>query len=218
MPDSTFSPEIQKRIDALPEDIRKLVYSADMDAVIQRVGQKHGLHIDQMGALEAETAAVMIGMTEHGEFSENIADTLNVNQQKARALAEDISNELFAKVRNSMKDVYEKTKVPSPVISQAAPPPAPPPPPPAPPKAAQGTAPFPSTSSPKEAPRLPSVTAADLALTQRAVTPPKPSPALPATGSTNSPQASSGQATPPQKPEPPKPADYKTDPYREPVE
>lgn len=103
---SGFSPEIQSRINALPEDVRKLVYSTDMDAIVQEIGRKHALHIDQLEALEAEAAAAMIGMTDPAELTENITDALNLDQQKGMSVAKDVNDMLFAKIRESMKKIY----------------------------------------------------------------------------------------------------------------
>lgn len=95
--------EIQKRFDSLPEDIKALVYSADMLETIQKVGQKNGLHVDQVGTLEAETADVMTGFTKPENFVENLKGSLGVDQGKAEAVAKDVNDLLLVKIRESMK-------------------------------------------------------------------------------------------------------------------
>ena len=198
--------EIQKHLASLPDDITKLLYSPDMGALIQRIGGKHQLHIDQTGLLEAETAEVMLGFTETKDYPQKLMEGLRIDRLKADAIAQDINDQLFVKIRESMKKVYEQQKIenekPKITPPSVAPPPAP---------------------QVKLTPPPTAVTPADLALSQKTVSvPPKPV----ASGEL---LASSKSPTPNQpvtKPEPPpstnsgqaKPAPYKADPYREPPE
>jgi len=214
------SEEVQARLDSLPEDIKKSIYSADMAASIQRIGTKNQLHIDQVALLEAEAGEVMLGFTESTEFVPNLMKTLDIDRTKAATIAQDVSEQLFAKIRESMKQNYEqsrevklkpqsesiKTALPLQKTTPATPPP-PPPAPPAPPKTVQ-------TPAKPAAPHP-----ADMMLAQKTVSiapaapvlpiPPKPAP--PVAPSTPKP------ATPPPTP-PPAPKPYTADPYREPAE
>ncbi len=97
--------EVQKRLESLPADIQALVYSADMDGVIQKVGTKNQLHIDQLALLEAEVGEVMLGFTESKDFVQNLMDTLQVDRAKADTVAQDINEQLFSKIRESMKNL-----------------------------------------------------------------------------------------------------------------
>lgn len=228
MKERTYTPEeIQKKFDALPEDVKNIIYGADMLSVIKKVGETYRLHIDQLDVLEAETADVMTGYTNPGAFSSGLMGRLNVDKQTADKIAKDISDQLFVRIRESMKKMYEEgkkiderpnvpTPTPSPVeqVKPAISTTSVPSPMPqiklTPPLPAAAPAPLPKQAlvSPPQQTSVPkpvAVTPADLALSQKTVSPPKPpQPTKPETPST-----SSGQA---------KPAPYKADPYREPAE
>lgn len=222
--------EIQKKIDALPAEVKSFLYSKEMGAAVQQIGAKHQLHIDQIGALESEVAAAMIGVTEVNDLAENISDALNLDKGKSDLVAKDVGDQIFSKVRGSMK---ANTPPRPPVQIQAAPAPQ-----------AAASAPVPAATpipvnTPKPAtlpaPTTPTMPKVDTMLSQPTVSvAPKPAPAptvpispaasvTPSSTSTPAP-APSAPATPPQapaapKPEVPKPpSTYKTDPYREPIE
>lgn len=208
--DSSFSDEIQKKLEALPPDIRSFIYSADMSSVVQQIGQKHQLHVDQMGALEAEAAAAMIGVTEREEFVENLAEALNIDTQRSTLIAKDVNDLLFIKIRESMKNASPASSLtPRPQVSAPAPVTVATTPSPTP---TQQEVPPPPTILTAPAPK-PQVTLAphphDLMLVEKTVTTPSTAP----TTAPAVPAAPENAA-----PIPPKPNTYNTDPYREPVE
>ena len=53
--------DIRKKLDALPVEIKNMLYSAETDAIAQQIGAKHRLHLDQTGLLIAEINEVMTG-------------------------------------------------------------------------------------------------------------------------------------------------------------
>jgi len=158
MKDRFYTPqEIDKKMEALPQDIQGLVYSARMLDVIQGIGAKYKLHIDQIGVLEAEVADVMIGFTPAEKFVPNLVATLSLDKATAENIAKDINDELLIKIRESMKKSYYQPT--------AAPPPAPVAPAPvAPPAPQKPTEPHP----------------AELMLSQKTVTTAPPVPSAPA--------------------------------------
>jgi hypothetical protein len=224
--------EARKKYEALPPEVKNLLYSPEMSFTIQQIGQKNGLHIDQIDSLNTEVGQVMLGFVSPQEFASELMEMLNLDQAKAQAVAQDVDSMLFSKIRGSMKASYEAAKAepaptapatpiavrtpPQPLASvlpkstpQTMPATTPPPPPPVKP------IPPPSAPVPPPIPPKPVQTAtsemhqAETMLSQKTVevapaasAAPKP-PVVPA---------------PTVKPEPPKPGAYKADPYREPVE
>ena len=218
MDKDTYTPEeIQKKFDALPTDIKALVYSADMLNVTQTIGTKHQLHIDQIGTLEAETADVMSGFTKPEEFAANLAVSLNIDQQKAATLAQDVSDQLFVKIRESLKQLYRQGGSSAPTSPQLSvsmpsqPPKSSLPSTPAVQPVQKPLAPAPVSSAvltPK--PQMPLAPHPhDLTLVEKTVT----TPATPTKTPVPVAPPAQGAAVPP-----PKPTDYKSDPYREPPE
>lgn len=114
MPDE-YTLEIQKKLEALPPDVRKLVYSAEMESVLRQIGTKNQLHVDKIGLLESETVAVMIGISKAEDFVQNLSDSLNIDEVKSKAIANDINSMLLLKIRESMKNAPRATAAPVPV-------------------------------------------------------------------------------------------------------
>src|SRR3989344_6014058 len=113
MKKETYTPEeIQKKFDALPADIKSIVYSADMLGVIKKTGEKYKLHIDQLDVLEAETADVMTGFSKPDDFVANLSASLSVDRVQAENIAKDINDGLFIKIRESLKRLYGENKTP----------------------------------------------------------------------------------------------------------
>ena len=206
-----FTPEeAQKKYDALPAEIKSLLYTPEVTSVIQKVGEKNKLHFDQMGILELETSSVMLGFTDTGDYEKIIADKLNINAEQAAQIVKDINDMLFVKIRNSLKvspSTPEKSVVmPSSVAST-----------PQPTLTSAAQAPL-ATDMQINAPvAKPEITAplheADVMLSEPTISIPKkvdapaPTPVAPTVPNVTA------------KVEPPKPAPiYKADPYREPIE
>src|SRR3989344_4190275 len=204
--------QVQARIEELPEDVQKAIMAADLDRRIQAIGNKHHLHIDQIGKLEDETLLVMLAFTAPSDFASHIQNKCGMSQADAEALATEISNEIFMPIRKSRQDfveqksllntLTEETTQPQAVVStvpstpartapsvSAAPTPAPATTPPAAQKPSVPPAGAPAPASKPQVPLAPHPH--DLMLVEKPVT-------TPAT--------------------PPKPDNYKSDPYREPVE
>lgn len=207
--DQALEAQVQQRLNELPEEIRLAVQSADLDRKIQAIGQKHKLHIDQIGNLEDETLLVMLGFADPTEFMDQLVERASVTPVQASLISADVAHDIFMPIRESMRLWAERKKsmkdtdaapaptipapsvvMPSskPAVSVAAAPTPTPAPTPAP------SAPAPA-ATPKPAPEL---SAIDSLLSHKQVTP-APSAATPA-------------------PNPGQPQNYKADPYREPVE
>src|SRR3989344_1315550 len=167
MAKKTYTPqEAKARYESLPTEIKSLLYSPEMLMSVRQIAQKHQLHIDQTGILEDETSAVMLGFTDTADYPAVLAETMDIDIAKAGAVAQDVNDLLFTKIRDAMKRTYEQKKVvpvvmSAPVAIKTAPAV---PPPPAP--AAKPTEPHP----------------ADLMLTQKTVSvaPTAPKPVTPA--------------------------------------
>lgn len=229
--------EVQKRIEALPPEVSALLYSPEMLEIVKRVGAKQQLHIDQVGLLEAETGEVMLGFTSSKDYPEALMETLGVDRMKADAIAQDINDMLFVKIRDAMKKAsangdnsasapQNPPAAEKSVVMPSAVKAAPPTPPAQSPVAKVESVPLPvvlastpqtkpvtPAPAPAQAPMTPpAIPKVDVMLSQPTVSLPNPSvpPAAPTTAQ---------PTPPPAKTEAPKPVPpYKADPYREPPE
>jgi hypothetical protein len=201
--------EAKQKFEKLPAEIKKLLYSEEMAIILQKVGEKNQLHVDQVDALYTETGQVMLGFATTQEFVEDIVDILKVDSVKANAIAKDINDMLFIKIRDAMKQPVSVPRPSEQVVPATPAPlssvipinktPEPTPAAEAPVTASSGIPPMAVTKATEIHP-------ADMMLTQKTVTTTAP-------------------AAPAQKVEPlgrstitgeaPKPGEYKADPYRE---
>ncbi|MBP9711273.1 MAG: hypothetical protein KBD50_03410 [Candidatus Pacebacteria bacterium] len=194
--DPALEQKISARMAELPDNVRQAIVSSDLEKKIQTIGGKHRLHLDQMGKLEDETLLVMLGFAEPDEFATNLASQIGIAQSEAQAIAEDLGNEVFLPIRQSMQDFLEESSLLE-TLSEATKDVIPP-------ASGVGSPTVPVAPKPAPVPPVPSAPApqshpSDMMLSQKTVTVP-PAPA-------NTP------AAPPQKP-----TNYKADPYREPPE
>jgi hypothetical protein len=95
--------ELREKMRALPQIAQDYIFSPEMEAALQRVGQKHQLHIDKLGLLETEAVDVMIGATEPQDFVNNLVELLEIDVAEANAIAQDVNTELFEKIRAYMR-------------------------------------------------------------------------------------------------------------------
>jgi hypothetical protein len=191
-----------------------------MTSAITKVGEKHALHIDQMGQLNTEVGYVMMGLTPAADLPGIIEDDFGIEEEKAQAIAKDIDEMLFTKIRDSMKQVVAPTPpvinapsqkpplssiLPTPTAPIAAMPSTPttsaPSVSPA-PKPLMPAAPMPTSIEmpPKKVVEKLEVKQADMMLSEPTIT--KTPEIILKTSSTTA---------------PPKPQGYKADPYREPA-
>ena len=112
--------ELLKKIKALPKDLQDAFFSDEISEAIIEVGKKHNLRIDKIGELGDETSSVMIGETPPNMYIKNLAARLEVDGEKAKAIAEDINQKVFQPVRNSLKKIHGLATEPSKVDSIAS--------------------------------------------------------------------------------------------------
>src|SRR3989338_2856841 len=98
--------QISQMYDNLPEDLKDSIFSVDTTSVVNEIGRKYGLAIDKIGDLANETGMVMLGVTHPNEFIGNLADRLEVDKEKARAIAQEINEQIFKKVRESLRKIH----------------------------------------------------------------------------------------------------------------
>lgn len=97
---------MMERFRDLPDDLQNAVFSPNTADAILAVGKKAGIAIDKIGELADETGLVMLGLTPPGEFIRNLTKRLEVDPEKAKAIAEEINQKIFQPVRESLKRVH----------------------------------------------------------------------------------------------------------------
>jgi len=95
--------DAEKRFSELPPEAQQMLYSKEMSAIINTIGQKYDLHIDQIGLLNAEAGQVILGFTEPQDFPSSLQELLGLDEGRALAVAKEVSDQLFEKIRSAMK-------------------------------------------------------------------------------------------------------------------
>jgi hypothetical protein len=89
----------------LPNDLKDAIFSVDSAEIIQAIGKKYNLAIDKTGELADETGLVMLGITHPDNFISNLAERLGIDKDTAGKIAGEVNNQIFAKVRESLKKI-----------------------------------------------------------------------------------------------------------------
>lgn len=98
--------QIAQMYDNLPEDLKDAIFGLEMNEIVERIGRENQLNIEQIGDLANETGMVMLGVTHPKEFVGNMAERLEVDKEKARAIAGEINEQIFKKVRVSLRKIH----------------------------------------------------------------------------------------------------------------
>ena len=93
----------QEAFQKLPADVQTAIYSVETSRAIEQIADKHYLLIDKMGLLAEEVGLVMLGATHPKDFIRNLSDKLGIDRETAKKIAEDVNQQIFAKVRESLK-------------------------------------------------------------------------------------------------------------------
>jgi len=98
--------EILEMYQQLPGDVKKAIFSVDSAEIIKKIGERYNLNIDKIGELGNETGMVMLGITHPNNFISNLAERLKVDKETAGKIGEEVNNQIFAKVRESLKKIH----------------------------------------------------------------------------------------------------------------
>ncbi len=98
--------QIKEKYRSLPPDIIEVYSHEDTVTKITEIGQKHYLHVDQIGELADEIGLVMLGINKADNFVNHVADRLSVDQAAANAIAVDVNEQIFLKIRESLQKLH----------------------------------------------------------------------------------------------------------------
>lgn len=95
--------QIQTAYRKLPQDIRDAYFSEDVTEKIEALGQKHRLHIDQLGELSNQISLILLGLAKPGDFKMAVMNQLKIDQTTTDNLTTDINNQIFLPIRESLQ-------------------------------------------------------------------------------------------------------------------
>ena len=99
--------QLEEKYRSLPEDLKKAMTEVNTAETIHNIGQKHHLHIDQIGDLADEIGLTMLGLTKPDEFVNNIKNRLQIDETTAEQIAREVNEQIFLPIRESLMKLHE---------------------------------------------------------------------------------------------------------------
>jgi hypothetical protein len=99
---------IKERYQGLPLQVKDAVTASDLPVKMKTIADDNSLMLDQAGALQNEILFVMLGMEPSSEFVKNISKELNINKEKANAIAKDVNQLIFDPIRKYLREWEEQ--------------------------------------------------------------------------------------------------------------
>lgn len=100
----------------IPDSIKVLADSPEIFDATEKVGKKFGLHIDQIGELDAHIRQVLRGYESSKEFTKNIQQSLEINGDLAKDITSEVNQVIFQTIRAKLQsESTEQEKTVSPL-------------------------------------------------------------------------------------------------------
>lgn len=106
--------ELDKKYEEAPEIAQKMMFSAENIGIVRKIGTTHKLHVDQIGILLEEIDYVLLGLEPSSNFVKNLEESLKVDRATAENIAQEANQEIFLKIRESLKQMEENKNTPKP--------------------------------------------------------------------------------------------------------
>ncbi|HEY0907748.1 MAG TPA: hypothetical protein VGE35_00155 [Candidatus Paceibacterota bacterium] len=106
--DEQLEQTIKEAYQKLPDDMKKAVTSLPIMNMMEGIAAKNNLHIDQVGNLYTETVLVLLGLQRTSAFVGNVQKAIGVSAEVARAVAQDVNDQVFVSVRASLQKMAEE--------------------------------------------------------------------------------------------------------------
>jgi hypothetical protein len=87
----------------IPENIKKFANSPDIYISVEKIGGIFGLHIDQLGELDAEIRSIILGINESSDFIKHISERLEIDKDLAEKIAVEVNKEIFSVLKAQMQ-------------------------------------------------------------------------------------------------------------------
>lgn len=95
---------VTQRLAELPQGVRDAIQNADLQKKIASIGEKHKLHIDQIGTLESEVLLTMMGFTEAADFENHLQKNLGIDAAASATITADVNTDLLLPIRGAMQE------------------------------------------------------------------------------------------------------------------
>lgn len=88
----------------LPPELQKAVAAIPLSTIVQDIANKKDLHIDQSGALYAETLLVLIGVEKLTDLATNIKTGLAIDDNLTQLIVNELNERVFKEIRKFLQE------------------------------------------------------------------------------------------------------------------
>ncbi len=93
------------RSKTLPAPIRQVITDFETPIIVEEIGRKNNLHIDQIGELSDEVALTLLGFTRIGEFLTNLQSRLKINKETAEKITGELNEKIFLPIKEELQKI-----------------------------------------------------------------------------------------------------------------
>jgi len=101
--EKTFDSIIEERFAELPEAVQQAVTDASVEEKLRELSSKYKLHLDQWVLLENEIMLTLLGLENPKDMAKNVAKEVNIDEELAQKLVNDIAVQVFKPIREQMQ-------------------------------------------------------------------------------------------------------------------
>lgn len=87
----------------IPNRFLELANSAELFDMSEKIGKEFGLHVDQIGELDAQIRAVLRGQAQPNTFTEDIKRYLEIDGELAGKIKERVNSDIFEVIKSELK-------------------------------------------------------------------------------------------------------------------
>lgn len=97
---------ILKRYESLPDDLKEALIGIGTASAIYEIGRKVNLNVEKIGELAREVGLIILGFVPSANFISDLKTVLEVNEEKAAEIAQEVNERLFLPIRESLKRIH----------------------------------------------------------------------------------------------------------------
>ncbi len=102
--------KLAEKYKTIPPDVREAISSTEVAVKIEDIAKEQGLLLDKADVLAEETALVMLGLSNPSNFVSTLRRKLGVSEKTAIQIANEINDQVFKEIRESLRKLYEERK------------------------------------------------------------------------------------------------------------
>lgn len=102
----------KEKLDNLPEEIRSLLTSSDLDDTVSDIGERNNLHIDQIGMLDHLVKMVIIGEVKRSDLNKQMEILMDIDNDLSNKLIAELNDRIFQPTNEVLRQTHnEEDKV-----------------------------------------------------------------------------------------------------------